>query len=394
MPLLVMALVFTSCDVQDSTVGTFGDVADKVPNFSAIEGAENVTLKVERNNDKSYFNVNLSNIDKNATIFEGNYMGWCAHWSAPIDTRGLAYDGVTLYSTRGDRNWNKLNYVINNRSRFSNDIDGVTYKEIQAVIWTLINFKEFDIDRNQIFDNLNRDAFNEVLSDVKENGNSFRHTLTTTHAIFADVSVLDTDDEPTQTVIIEGTAWAWAAPHNINSNSFRFHDIGRRWGWVMYYWFYDVKGEIRDPEIGEEFTEEDPFEVGLYAECGFEHLENPEPSDITSRRCRVADAYIWHGVEDDELMLYINIKNKYPEYAYGLTKLHYFLGTELPSRVAPGQLGYSASADGSFDFDLTLTHSLADLGLDEVPDPPAVEDFDENPPVPPLYILIHADTGD
>jgi len=209
LPVLLVAFVFTNCDMKDSSVGTFDDVADKLPNFTVMEGAEQVTVRVRRNNDRSYFDVNLSKLGKGATILDGDYLGWCAHWSAPIDTRGEAYDNITLYSTRNDKNWNKLNYLLNNRSRFYNEIDGAGYKEIQAVIWTLIEFKEFDIDRNRIFDDLNRAAFDAILDDVREHGDSFEHTPLTTHAIFADMSVHVSSGDNTQTVIVEGTSTAY-----------------------------------------------------------------------------------------------------------------------------------------------------------------------------------------
>jgi len=213
LPVLLVAFVFTNCDMKDSSVGTFDDVADKLPNFTVMEGAENVTVRVQRNNDRAYFNVNLTNLGREAAVLDGDYLGWCAHWSAPIDTRGVAYEDITLYSTRYDKNWNKLNYLLNNRARFYNQIEGAGYKEIQAVIWSLIEFREFDIDRNQIFDDLNRAAFDAILEDVREHGDSFQHTPLTTHAIFADMSKHLTNSNNTQTVIVEGKATAYGGDY-------------------------------------------------------------------------------------------------------------------------------------------------------------------------------------
>ena len=210
LPMLLVAFTITQCDIQDSNVGTFDDAADKVPNFTVMPGAENVTVKVDRNNDRGYFNVNLSNVGLDAEILDGNYLGWCAHWSAPINTSGVEYNGVTLYSTHNDKSWNKLNYVLNNRVNYLDNMEGVSYKEIQAVIWSLIDFKEFDIDENQIFDDLNREAYDAIMSDVKANGDNFQHLEGTIHAVFADLSVKVTDGRSTQTVIIEvGEETAW-----------------------------------------------------------------------------------------------------------------------------------------------------------------------------------------
>jgi len=209
LPLLLVAFVFTNCDVQDTNVGTFEDAADKIPNFTVIPGAENVTVTVQRNNDNAYFDVNLRNIGSDAEILDGDFNGWCAHWSAPIGTSGEVYDGVTLYSTLGDQNWNKLNYLLNHRQYFMSTIEGATYKEIQAVIWDLIEFKEFDVNTNQVFDNLNKEAFNKILKNVRESGSVFRFKPGMIYAVFADMSVNETDGESTQTVIIERGETAW-----------------------------------------------------------------------------------------------------------------------------------------------------------------------------------------
>ena len=391
-PALMLVFMVISC--EEGTVGSFQEVADKVPDFSMIEGAENVTLRVERNNDKGYFNVNLSNVNINNTILDGDYLGWCAHWSAPINTSGREYEDISLYSTRNDKNWNKLNYVLNKRSDYVRTIDGVSYKEIQAVIWTLIDFKEFDIDENPIFEELNRSAFNAILDDVKKNGDSFRHSPGSIHAIFADASTHETNSSPTQTVIIEGTAWAWAAPHTLNSNSFRIHDLGQRWGWVTYYWFYDIE---EDGEIGDELLgEENALDAGLYADCGFGNLNNPEPSDIMG--CpRVADVKYWH---DDQDKLYINITSIDNEFDYPMSKLSVYVGEELPSGLGLGTFPYKKDSffdyDDPYSFDVTFTIDLEDdFGLSGPFDKPTSDDFPPESgdlPVPPLYVLIHADT--
>ncbi len=207
--MLLVALVFTNCDVQDARVGTFEDAADKIPNFTMIPDADNVTVKVEKNSRDAYFNVNLSNIGENAMILDGDYLGWCAHWSAPIGTDGEVYDGVALYSTMDDRNWNKLNYLLNMRRSYMNSVDGASYKEIQAVIWTIIEFKEFDVAENQIFDDLNLEAFHEILDDVRQHGGSFELKPGMIQGVFADMSVHLTLSTSTQTVLIEKTDTAY-----------------------------------------------------------------------------------------------------------------------------------------------------------------------------------------
>jgi len=362
LPVLLVAFVFTNCDMKDSSVGTFDDVADKLPNFTVMEGAEQVTVRVRRNNDRSYFDVNLSNLGKGATILDGDFLGWCAHWSAPIDTRGEAYDNITLYSTRNDKNWNKLNYLLNNRSRFYNEIDGAGYKEIQAVIWTLIEFKEFDIDRNRIFDDLNRAAFDAILDDVREHGDSFEHTRFTTHAVFADMSEYVNDGgDATQTVIIEETAWAWIGPHGEIpedgvSSSFKYLDLGNQWGWVIYF----------DSEYVNTL---DPSKLvgGMYAGCGFGNEENPEPSDLDN--CpQAGDVEIW--IDNDNGTMYINVEMIDD---WEMTEVQAYVGEDLPEKLAPGSFPYSEENPDPFEHEFGIN-------LDT--------DFDSSEG--PFYILVHA----
>jgi len=202
---LALAMVFTaSCNVKNSDKDSLEDTSDVIPNLHPIDGADNVTVRVNRNDNVSYFDVNLANIEAKAGIENRRYFGWCANWDAPIDM-DRDYDGITLYTSRTDRNWNKLNYFLNKREHYSQTIDGAGYKEMQSVVWALIEFNEFDIDRDRVLSNVNKEAYQAMLNDVQENGDGFEHTDVTIHALVADMSIHETDGKTTQTVIIEDT---------------------------------------------------------------------------------------------------------------------------------------------------------------------------------------------
>ena len=202
---LALTMVFTvSCNVNDSDKQSLEHTSDVLPILNPIDGADNVTVRVNRNNDASYFDVNLSNIEAEAGIENTIYYGWCANWNAPIDM-DRNYEGITLFTSRNDRNWDRLNYFLNNREHYSRTIDGAGYKEMQSVIWALIEFNEFDIDRDRVLGDVNKEAFNTMLQDVQENGDDFEHTDDSIHALVADMSIHETDGKTTQTVIIEDT---------------------------------------------------------------------------------------------------------------------------------------------------------------------------------------------
>ncbi len=200
---LALAMVFTaSCDVNNSTRLSFGERSDLVPNLHPIDGADNVTVRVNRNNNVSYFDVNLSLIESGTGIANGKYYGWCANWNAPIDME-RDYDGITLYSSSDDRNWIKMNYFLNMRDHYVETIEGAGYKEMQSVVWALIEFNEFDIERDHVLEDVDKEAFHAMLNDVRENADSFEHTDTTIRAILADMSKHETDGKSTQSVIVE-----------------------------------------------------------------------------------------------------------------------------------------------------------------------------------------------
>ncbi len=200
---LALAMLFTaSCDVNNSTSLSFGERSDLVPNLDPIGGADNVTVRVNKNNNVSYFDVNLSLIASGADIENGQYYGWCANWNAPIDMN-RDYDGITLYSSHNDKNWNKMNYFLNMREHYSATIEGAGYKEMQSVVWALIEFNEFDIETDHVLDDVNKEAFHAMLSDVRENGDSFEHADATVSAVLADMSSHETDGKSTQSVIVE-----------------------------------------------------------------------------------------------------------------------------------------------------------------------------------------------
>ncbi len=202
---LALAMVFTaSCDVNNSSKLSFGDRSDVVPYLNPIDGADNVTVRVKRNNDVSYFDINLSQIESRAGIANGKYYGWCANWNAPIDM-DRDYEGITLYSSRDDKNWKKMNYFLNNREHYSMTIEGAGYKEMQSVVWALIDFNEFDVERDGILEDVNKEAYHAMLSDVRENADTFEQTDTTIRAVLADMSIHKTDGKSTQTVIVEVT---------------------------------------------------------------------------------------------------------------------------------------------------------------------------------------------
>jgi hypothetical protein len=299
----ILAFGFISCDMNESTVGTFEDLANKLPNLTPIPGAENATLNVTRTNNESYFKVTVSNISGESTIKDGDYFAWCAHWSNPINTEGEEYNGVSLFSTLSDKNWNRLNYLLNQRRSYYENIPGATYKEIQAAIWKLIEYKKYDIETNTALSGLNKEVVYQILSDVNQNGNNFKPGIGQISAVFADMSIHLTSNNTTQTVILEETAWAYGG----ETSTFSELNLSAKWGWVIHY------------EVGDTL----PFEFWAGA----------AQNDFT-KGVQIGEGTIIKV--GDNLRIKLNL---FSEYYIG--DIHIFAHDVLPTTDAPGQFPFN-----------------------------------------------------
>ena len=194
--ILSMGLFFSQCERADGPVQPIIDAVSKVPSFELIEGAENVTAQVNNNRVTSYFTFELSDIKPNPFISNGVYEGWCTLWDIPIQ-RGTEYRGVKLYSTKGEKEWNKLNYLLYKRDHYLNNFNGATWKELQVTIWSLIEFHEFDLETINVrhlpseFRQGDEYAFDveivgKILDDVQKNTDTNAGNVDFGHAIFVE----------------------------------------------------------------------------------------------------------------------------------------------------------------------------------------------------------------
>ncbi len=219
LPLLIVVFAFTSCDMEENPVKSFGEAVEKVHILDVIPGADNVIAKVTKNANDSYFNFVLRNIAPNAIINDGMFNGWCVVWDTPIQTGGTEYGGVKLYSTKGDPRYNHLNYLLNVQEHYKKTIEGTTWKEIQVAIWVTFDFPKFDINNIDI-NNIprdfregdqfafNKDIVNEIVADVKKNSPRFEHQPGYKFGILAET------EKGVQNGLIEGCETMWARMNN------------------------------------------------------------------------------------------------------------------------------------------------------------------------------------
>ena len=206
--LLPILLIF-SLSACDSTTGvdSLEDSLSQVPNLNLIEGAENVEATVNKNRDRSYFTVNLSGMAESSGIEEGHYASFCAMWDVPIQSDNDLYSGTKMHSISGEPYWKKVNYIVNNMDRYYQEMEDLTWLELQIALWSVMDHKPFDLESIPESDlpsevrngDYNIELINEILSDAEENSDDFN-----VEAAVWEAHYLEIEGAQDQIVIIPG----------------------------------------------------------------------------------------------------------------------------------------------------------------------------------------------
>ena len=138
----------SSCD--QTTSASFEDSFQKVKQVTPINGAQDVTMNLGMNSSDSFFSVSL----------DGKPMeGWCIEWSE--DASFGLNEGTSLYSTKGQEAWKELNYFMAIKDDLRGQDPNLTYKEIQVVIWSLIDNPSFNVDNISTYENISERIYKE-----------------------------------------------------------------------------------------------------------------------------------------------------------------------------------------------------------------------------------------
>lgn len=176
LPFLVVAFAFMSCD-DNNPVGTFEDVANRIPNVDLIPGGENATMNVKYDRQYSYFTIDVENVGFNTDVSDGIYAAWCAQ----ID-KSMTIDqdlvGTKLYNTRKDERFNQLSYIVNNRRTYERELPGLSWKDIQVSFWVILETEDYNLatiaDRvSSSTQGYNAEYVNAIIDDVLQNGKDF-----------------------------------------------------------------------------------------------------------------------------------------------------------------------------------------------------------------------------
>lgn len=169
-------LTVTSCD---SGLDSAPDIKSSLELFTGLKlvpEADNTTLKINIGTDPrhdAFFSIDISDVQPNEFIRNTKAEAWCLEWNKPLRSNDDIHMGVKWYDTSQNTNWKPLNYLFSIRNQLAATNDDLTYREIQAVVWSLTGYMgiapEFDVDKLSV---------SELPSRLRSNGKAnFNHLL-------------------------------------------------------------------------------------------------------------------------------------------------------------------------------------------------------------------------
>lgn len=195
--LAAILFLFNACENLTGETDEISESLEPVENVEPVEGAESTTITVRKGTD-SYFELEFSGVGENNVIangFQGE--GWCIDWQKPIDSNNGSYSDIQLYSTFNVEKWNPLNFFFNITDELKQADPELTYREFQAVVWSLRGFPEFNLAalsddqlpsrlRDNGEANFSREKVSTIIEIVEEGYEDFNYTEGTRFAVIAE----------------------------------------------------------------------------------------------------------------------------------------------------------------------------------------------------------------
>lgn len=145
-----LALLLISC--EPSTNISLEESFRYVKSATPIQGAQNTSMNIQTGDKHdSFFVVSLAD--------GSTREGWCVEWDDEY-IKG-DQDEVNMYSTKGHRQWDKLNYFMNIKDQLRASDPDLTFREIQVIIWSLIDNPAFDVDNIDEYDGIPSNIYSD-----------------------------------------------------------------------------------------------------------------------------------------------------------------------------------------------------------------------------------------
>ncbi|MEX0721205.1 MAG: hypothetical protein WD511_02085 [Balneolaceae bacterium] len=192
---------FTACDFPTESEET-EDTEDTenynlYHNLEIVTGAEQTKVTINQGSAvgrDAYFEFEIDNINSNL-IAPGVHDGWCIEWTKPIAQQGDTHEDLQMYSTYGKEKYKPLNYFLNIKDQLKAEDSELTFREFQAIIWSVTEGPEFDLNtlsNDELPPRLLKDGepdfskekVNAIVDQVRANAAAFEYNSTTQFALF------------------------------------------------------------------------------------------------------------------------------------------------------------------------------------------------------------------
>ncbi len=147
--LIGVLFAFSSCEQTTST--EFAETFQEVKEVTPIPGGQNVTMDLDREGQDSFFSVSLDG--------KSEVEGWCIEWNQNASFG--VNEGTSLYTTKGHEDWNELNHFLSIKNKLKANDPELTFREIQVVIWSLIDKPSFDVDEISTYENISERIYKD-----------------------------------------------------------------------------------------------------------------------------------------------------------------------------------------------------------------------------------------
>lgn len=179
----VCLIYITACDLGPQVEES--ESYDLYSDLEKVDGAPRVIISQgEAVGRDSWFEFTIDNIDSEYLV-PGVYDGWCIEWNKPIAQQGDMHENLGMYSTYGQDRWRPLNYFLNIKDELKAEDPSLTFREFQAVIWSVTDGPDFDPDMpvDELPPRLTRDGepnfdiekVRAIVADVKAGAATFDH---------------------------------------------------------------------------------------------------------------------------------------------------------------------------------------------------------------------------
>lgn len=321
---ILLGFIFAFSACESSTEATLEESFEKLKQVTPLPGisVESMEVSTAENND-SYLSVSFN--DGRAKE------AWCIEWNEE-EAFGIQ-NGVKFYTTKGHEAWEKLNYFMHIKDDLRAADPDLTTKDIQVIIWALIDNPSFDVNKISEYENIDERIYKDgkalfdvqkVKTIVSQVENYFASSKEKSISQKLGVTVIENDG---QTIITEDeTAFAVMTSNGEVDDSIStcfIEDGFGNWGWT--------NGPLSDPS--------GPLTFDIYAGAGQCDLE---------KGTLVGELIVEYNNGTFTATYIMTETSPFTGETYVMTESHLYVGNdpypEGPSGMptnAPGQYGNS-----------------------------------------------------